>query len=77
MIQLLIGIGFVLGIFTIVFLFGLLIIFLNNNFTKNYEYYDWYNILNFGGLGFGVFLVIIVAIIVIWGIGDIILISFK
>ena len=77
MIQLLIGLCFVLAFLIIPILIGVLIIFIINNFINKREYYDWYNIFYYGWRGFALIMLTLICIIVIWGIGDIILLNFK
>ena len=77
MIQLLIGLCFVLSFFIIPILIRLLVIFINNNFINKPDYYDWYNIFYYGWRGFGLIMLTLICIIIIWGIGDIILLNFK
>ena len=77
MIQLLIGIGIILGIFLMIFLPGLFVIFLKNTFTTNEDYYTFYVIMYYGIRCLGILLIIIIGLVLIWGIGDIILINFR
>ena len=77
MLQLLIGIGVILGICLIFSLFGVFIIFLNNTFTKNYECYDLENILVYSIKGVGYLMIIISGILLASGIGNAILGVFK
>ena len=77
MIQLLIGLCFVLAFLIIPILIGLLVIFINNNFINKPDYYDWCNIFYYGWRGFGLIMLTLICIIIIWGIGDIILLNFK
>ena len=77
MIQILIGICFVLAFLIIPILIGVFVIFIINNFINKREYYDWYNIFHYGWRGFALIILTLICIIIIWGIGDIILLNFK
>ena len=77
MIQLLIGLGIILGIFLMVFLPGVFVIFLKNTFTTNEDYYTFYVIMYYGIRCLGVLLAVIIGLSLIWILGDVILLNFK
>lgn len=60
-----------------IFLPGLFVIFLKNTFTTNEDYYTFYVIMYYGIRCLGILLIIIIGLVLIWGIGDIILINFR